>query len=91
MRNKTQEKRHSILKYDRYRLFKEDYKKKLSCAHCGYDTYPLILQFHHLRDKDKEINRCNSKRSFLREVKKCIPLCPNCHSILHMKERGLLK
>lgn len=44
------------------------------CARCSFNKYPLILGVHH-----KDRNRKNNDLSNL-EV-----LCPNCHSIEHMK------
>lgn len=44
------------------------------CERCGYSTEPSILGVHH-----KDRNRKNNKQSNL-EV-----LCPNCHSLEHMK------
>jgi hypothetical protein len=45
-----------------------------SCVRCGFNTYPKILGVHH-----KDRNRTNNSLDNL-EV-----LCPNCHSIEHMK------
>lgn len=44
------------------------------CERCGFDAHPQILGVHH-----KDRNRRNNDLSNL-EV-----LCPNCHSIEHMK------
>jgi len=44
------------------------------CANCGFDTYPKILGVHH-----KDRNRDNNS------LENLIVLCPNCHSIEHMK------
>lgn len=44
------------------------------CERCGFDQFPQILGVHH-----KDRNRDNNDMSNL-EV-----LCPNCHSIEHMK------
>jgi len=70
------------------------YKKGKCCANCGWKEHPEILQFHH---KDKEMKKftignlsATKRRSpeFEAEVKKCILLCPNCHSLLHIKHGG---
>ena len=45
-----------------------------TCERCGYDAHPKILGVHH-----KDRNRNNNDMSNL-EV-----LCPNCHSLEHMK------
>ena len=46
----------------------------VKCERCGFDSIPAILGVHH-----KDRNRKNNKLENL-EV-----LCPNCHSIEHMK------
>jgi hypothetical protein len=70
----------------------EELKSSLSCAQCGF-SHPAALQFHHRipRDKDLEIylavRKGWGKEHILREIAKCIPLCANCHFILHWEER----
>lgn len=44
------------------------------CQKCGYNEYPKILGVHHIDE-----NRNNNEQNNL------IILCPNCHSIAHMK------
>lgn len=55
------------------------------CAGCGYEEVADILQFHHLRDKIKEVTRFNVEAEGREEAKKCILLCPNCHAIETLK------
>ena len=68
----------------------EEEKKKYSCDTCGINDF-RVLDFHH-KDDNKEFNvsegawRC-SKNTILTEIAKCIPLCSNCHRILHYEER----
>ena len=58
------------------------------CSVCGYKEEIRILHFHHLRDKQFEISRyTRSIEKIKEEVMKCILLCPNCHAILHLRER----
>jgi len=72
------------------------YKSKQKCSHCGA-KHPAIIDFHHvIRDKDKvAVNYLvKTKRSYKRimeEIDKCIPLCANCHRILHWKEKVIQK
>lgn len=62
-------------------------KSKKSCEECG-ENRVLCLDFHH-KEKSKDfsiargINRTYSKRKILKELKKCIVLCANCHRIKH--------
>ena len=76
-----------------------DVKRKLveymgsKCAHCG-ESYPdVVYDFHHLDPTTKEISANLRHRSFnsaLKEVKKCIMLCSNCHRIEHARLNGRL-
>ena len=90
------EKNKESLKNMRWKYDKKHYKKrkdfisskKKYCVECGYDKYPEILEFHHIvpinRTKKREHNILSFSIGKLREeVKRCIVLCPNCHSLLH--------
>jgi hypothetical protein len=67
-----------------------DYKLTLSCAQCGF-SHPAVLDFHHVVYEDKrsvgELARRGCVKAAIEESKKCIPLCANCHRILHYNER----
>jgi len=66
-----------------------DYKKNLSCNNCGLQDH-RVLEFHHLNDKKYTVARMPAKgyswQTILNEIQKCIPLCSNCHRILHYKQ-----
>lgn len=67
-----------------------EFKAQQLCHHCGA-SHPAIIDFHHIvRDGTQEsVNRmaANSRwAAIYKEVKKCIPLCSNCHRILHWNE-----
>ena len=72
------------------------YKSAMSCSHCGA-SHPsgAILDFHHVDRTNKQNVSSLIKNSrfaaAMEEVKKCIPLCANCHRILHWKEAMELK
>ena len=72
------------------------FKAKQKCYHCGA-KHPAIIDFHHvIRDKTKRsvnnlINTKYNYRAAMEEIKKCIPLCANCHRILHWKEKTVAK
>ena len=59
------------------------------CEQCG-TTNIFHLIFHHKSGEEKEFNigsRCNgSYNTLLKEVKKCILLCHNCHEKHHDNE-----
>ena len=65
------------------------FKKSLSCTFCGI-KHPAVIDFHHINRKEKRsVNRLVRNNAFKKayeEVKKCIPLCANCHRILHYEE-----
>jgi hypothetical protein len=64
------------------------------CADCG-ETDPVVLEFHHLRDKafniGKELVDTPWER-VLAEMEKCDVVCANCHRRRHRQEsfRALL-
>ena len=68
------------------------FKEKQACAHCGF-AHPAVIDFHHVvRDKTaRKVNKLLSNGSFRRAMEeattKCIPLCANCHRILHWDEQ----
>lgn len=76
---------------DRYEKEFIDYKKSLCCTDCGIsfqDCY-WLCDFHHLDPSQKEYNISTlkeSKTKLVEELKKCVPLCSNCHRTRHHKE-----
>lgn len=55
------------------------------CMLCGYSRFVKSLQFHHLDPSLKsfgiaEAGACRSKQELLKEAKKCLLLCGNCHT-----------
>lgn len=73
--------------------FLSAYKKGKSCALCNYNEHWEILQFHH-KDKKKKLFEITlfkiakkSPEELKREIEKCILICPNCHFLLHLREK----
>ena len=66
-----------------------DYKKTLECKECGISDHRL-LEFHHIGDKDRDVSDMVSYgygwSRVEQEIKKCIPLCCNCHRLIHYEE-----
>jgi len=63
------------------------------CALCGYKKYAGALDFHHLNPRDKSFalsvkGLSYSWDSLVKEAKKCVLVCKNCHTEL---ESGLAK
>lgn len=64
-------------------------KMKFSCIECG-ESDPRCLDFHHRDPKSKKdtISRIvtnNSINDVMKELKKCDPLCSNCHRKITVK------
>lgn len=76
---------------NRIRVLWIEYKAKQRCSHCGMQ-HPAVIDFHHIiKENKKSVNELIKKRSSLRAAireaeEKCIPLCSNCHRILHWQE-----
>lgn len=69
----------------------EAYKASKPCLHCGF-SHPAVIDFHHVIRKNKQsVNKLaainNNVSAAIKEAEsKCIPLCSNCHRILHWQE-----
>jgi hypothetical protein len=73
----------------RYRNEWQAFKATLSCSHCGF-SHPAAIDFHHVDRTDRRpVNALaanNAYKQVYEEIKKCIPLCANCHRIHHFEE-----
>jgi predicted HNH restriction endonuclease len=73
-----------------------DYKAEQKCSHCGAQ-HPAIIDFHHVvRDATKQsVNKLAGNgrwKAARKEAEtKCIPLCANCHRVLHWDEEQKAK
>ena len=65
------------------------HKASQFCAECGAKEN---IEFHHYNPADKKITishlvrKANNFNALLAELKKCIPLCGGCHSLVHQGE-----
>lgn len=59
---------------------------KTKCIICG-ENEPVCLDFHHKNPAEKDFtigkNRSKGKENLLKEIKKCVCLCANCHRKVH--------
>lgn len=68
---------------------------KCQVPSCGFNTYSASLCFHHVNNKEKEveISRMSWKETtdplLLRELNKCCLLCSNCHRAYHAGQLDL--
>lgn len=57
------------------------------CCVCDYNKIPGALEFHHINPEDKEfrISRMltRSFKETVKELKKCVLVCANCHREIH--------
>ena len=72
------------------KLIWETYKATLSCAQCGF-MHPAAIDFHHVYPEEKltsvyKLVNAGHYRQAHEEIKKCVPLCANCHRIHHHGE-----
>jgi len=82
-------KRIKALRNEREQKLHEMFNK--SCSDCGIEhQHPSFFDFHHINPKDKsrEVKQiiCGSWETLMKEVRKCVMLCPNCHRERHLKE-----
>jgi len=66
------------------------------CNICGYNKCIAVIDGHHINPENKEFGLAELKRNsfnynnmiiFLNEIKKCIPMCKNCHTELEKEKR----
>lgn len=89
-RNKDKVKRSSAATKARKEKWFRELKEQYSCERCGA-YHPAIIEFHHKEPSQKDFAIGNfqdrSKAKILAEIKKCTPLCRNCHAIVHWEIR----
>lgn len=65
-------------------------KENKTCAKCGCSKY-YLLDFHHIDPSQKEFSISDNPhakiQTLLKEIKKCICLCSNCHREFHFLNR----
>jgi hypothetical protein len=74
----------------RTRLWLDEIKLKTGCIDCGYNKWPEALDFDHKNRKSKVFNisqKLNMCKNFLlKEIRKCVVRCANCHRHRSKKE-----
>ena len=69
-----------------------EFKAQQQCLFCGMQ-HEAVIEFHHpdgSASYDTKVHNFVQQGQWKRayeEVEKCIPLCSNCHRILHHNER----
>ena len=62
--------------------------KDKPCEICKVKYDPCVMDLHHLDPSQKDgmvahIMKSGSFQSLQEEIEKCVPLCANCHRLLH--------
>ena len=81
-------------RYPQIKKSRHNKKQKLvelsggKCSICGYDKCMRNLHFHHVNPEDKSfgISKGGLGHGFhktIKEIKKCILVCSNCHGEIH--------
>jgi len=89
--NKTAVKAKTALAKKAFRVKWQEFKATQSCVKCGLSN-PSVIDFHHVtRDPSNrklyDLVHNNNFRAVFEELRKCVPLCANCHRIHHHEER----
>lgn len=90
-RNQKQQVAKNLKRKDSVRKLWNEYKAAQKCSHCGFQ-HPAVIDFHHIiKEGKKSVNKLATQRNNLKAAireaeEKCIPLCSNCHRILHWQE-----
>lgn len=76
-------------KYKELSKIFQDWKGTLKCSRCGENDV-ACMEFHHTDPNQKEGNIiqmvAKGPKAVIRELKKCIVVCSNCHSKIHHYE-----
>ncbi len=76
--------------YDRGQDFMNKHRALCGCQKCGDKRY-WVIDYHHINPSEKDHPITYYKTSTLeilkKEIKKCIPLCRNCHTDFHYQEK----
>ena len=94
-RNKTKIINNAKAQKTTFRAKWMEFKQSARCVSCGFD-HPAAIDFHHINPSpdDKklfELLRRNNYSAAMEEIKKCVPLCANCHRIHHYDEHAIKK
>ena len=76
--------------YDRGQMFINKHRALCGCQKCGDKRY-WVIDYHHVDPNEKDYPITYYKTHKLdilkKEIKKCIPLCRNCHTDFHHQEK----
>ncbi len=77
--------------YNSRRAWLDSIKISSGCIDCGYNGYPEVLDFDHVRGTKEfsigSLVHSRTKEDTLREITKCDIVCANCHRLRTVKRR----
>lgn len=77
---------YQIKRYKELSYIFSEWRKSLFCSKCG-EHDAVCLEFHHCDPAEKEQNVikmvARGLKSVLKELKKCVVVCANCHCKIH--------
>lgn len=59
--------------------------KEAGCQICGF-TNVVVIELHHIDKKHGDVLDAihwADRETFLAELSKCVPVCANCHKLIH--------
>lgn len=75
-----------LQKYEELTSIFRNWRSGLKCCVCGEEE-TVCLDFHHINMEEKEKNVtkmvASGYNSVIKELKKCIVVCANCHRKIH--------
>lgn len=75
--------RAALARVERNKVWINDLKLRKGCKKCGFKKWPECLDFDHRNPQEKTFNISQklrlSRKTLLKEIKKCRILCANCH------------
>ena len=84
------QKKSTKISYHRGQTFMNKHRALCGCQKCGEKRY-WIIDYHHKDPSEKDFSVPYYKTAKLEklklEIKKCIPLCRNCHMDFHYQEK----
>lgn len=96
MEHKEEYKRRATERARENKKFIREYKQSLKCTDCGssFPDFPEVIEFDHLDSSTKIaavaqlLQFGHSIKKVKAEIKKCEPVCANCHRIRTVKRRN---
>lgn len=73
---------------NRRKFWFKKYKEARGCDKCGLKDDAVVYDWHHLKDKEFDINTSmlKSLKRLFKEIRKCVLVCANCHRKIHYQE-----